>query len=492
MRLFLLVLVCLCLSPVVAQEPDETIDENRIVYGEVVSGQINNTTTHQTYTFEALRCDFLNIRVRTTSGNLDAVLSVFNDDGTLVFSRDDSGGTSDVDLEPLSIPASGLYTVVVGRFGYRLGTTSGSYELFVERIGNGSASGCAMRYGDTVTNTLNDATPEAWYRFSARRGDVVNLNMRAIGGDLDPVLTVVDGGGFALQANDDAANGVLDAAITSLLIPADGAYFVRASRYGNTRGNFVLTLEEAANSGMGNSRLAAISLRPNSTVEGTLSAEVPAQYYRFEAHQNDVISVNMERLSNNLDSLLIITDADGNELFEDDDGGEGQNSRIAEFLMPADGTYFLVATRFERGQGRTTGRYQLRFESEGSPFDDVPPNILRLTSPITVSGSIDNVTPEVRYAFGGMEGARVTVALNRTGGDLDPVLRLLNSAEGSLLTDNNSGRNQNALIDGYTLPATGIYYIVVGAFNSEATTGTYTLSFELERQQTTATEAASN
>jgi hypothetical protein len=475
-----------------AQEPDEAIPENRIVYGEVVSGQINNTTTHQSYTFEALRCDFLNIRARATNGNLDAVLSVFNEDGALVFSRDDSSGSSDVDFEPLSIPASGVYTVVVGRFGYRLGTTSGSYELFVERIGNGSASGCAMRYGDTVTNTLNDGMPEAWYRFSARRGDVVNVNMRATGGDLDPVLTVVDGGGFALQTNDDAGNGVLNAAITALLIPADGDYYVRASRYGNTRGNFVLTLQAAANSGMGNSRLAAISLRLDSTIEGTLTAEVPAQYYRFQARQNDVISVSMERLSNNLDSLLIITDANGNELFEDDDGGEGQNSHITDFLIPADGTYFLVATRFEREAGRTTGRYQLQLESEGSPFDDVPPNILRLTSPITVSGSIDNVTPEVRYAFGGMEGDRVTIALNRTGGDLDPVLRLLNSAEGSLLTDNNSGRNQNALIAGYTLPATGVYYIVVGNFTSEAAGGTYTLSFELERQQPTATEAASN
>jgi hypothetical protein len=491
MRLFLLILVCICLFPALAQESDEDTPEDRIVYGEVVSGQINNTTTYQTYTFEAMRCDFLRIRVRTTNGNLDVILSVFDEDNTLVFSRDDSSGSTDVDFEPLSIPTSGVYTIVVGRFGYRLGTTSGSYELLVERIGNGSASGCAIRYGDTVTNTLNDVTPEAWYRFSAERGDMVNLHMRATGGNLDPVLTVVDGGGFALQTNDDASEGVIDAAITALLIPADGSYFVRASRYGNTHGNFVLTLQEAANSGMGNSPLAAIPLRPNSTIEGTLSAENPAQYYRFEARQNEVISVNMQRLSNNLDSLLLITDIDGNELFEDDDGGEGQNSRITEFLIPADGTYFLVATRFEREEGRTTGRYQLRFESEGNAFAEVPPNVLRLTSPITVSGSIDDVTPEVRYAFGGIEDERVTIAVNRTSGDLDPMLRLLDGEETPILTDNNSGRNQNALINGYRLPATGVYYIVVSSFNSEATGG-FTLSFEIERLSTPTESAADN
>lgn len=486
MRWILLLWLCLFSLPLMAQDEadDDVLPKNLIVFGEIVTGRLNSATPHEQFVLEALRCDFLSIRVRATAGNLDPVLSIFDEDGGLVFSRDDTGGRAGIEFEPLSIPSSGRYTVVVGRFGYRLGATTGTYELVVDRIGNGSTSGCAMRYGDTVTNNLNDSAPEAWYRFQGKRGDIVHVEMRPIGGSLDPVLTLADAGGFVMATNDDKVEGVINAEISSLLIPADGDYFIRAGRYGNTSGNFVLTLEEAINSGEGNSALAAIPVQIDSTVEGVLDNQTPAQYYRIQARQNDVISVRMERLTGNLDTFVVIANAEETELIENDDDGQGQNSRIDEFLIPADGTYFIIATRFERRQGRTSGRYRLRVEDEGNAFDEVPDDVLRLTAPITVTGSIDQVTPEARYVFWGMEGDRVTIRMNRATGDLDPLLRLLSGNEASLVTDDDGGRNQDALIERYRLPSTGIYYIVATRFGEDATTtGEYLLELEIERQE---------
>src|SRR5690606_26382723 len=123
------------------------------------------------YTFEALRCDFLSVRLTTRDGNLDPVLVILTPAKETVLIRDDSRGSSDIVVDPVSIPVSGIYQVVVGRFGYGLGSTVGSYELVIERIGNGSSHGCALRYGDTVYNGITNMQSELIYSFRATQGD---------------------------------------------------------------------------------------------------------------------------------------------------------------------------------------------------------------------------------------------------------------------------------------------------------------------------------
>lgn len=489
LRFWLALLLCLTVfsgltasTAVSAQEetpePDPTPDvppQNLIVFGEIVTGQINNNQPNVVYVFDALRCDFLSVRLRALNGNLDPVLTVLDDTGRTVFTRDDTNGSSDVSFEPLSIPRSGRYSIVVARFGYGLGTTSGQYELFIERIGNGSASGCAMRYGDTVTNSIGDDMSELWYRFEANQGDIVQVQMRAIGGTLDPVLTIVDSGGFVMQRIDDIG-GDINPQIDSLLIPADGVYYVVAGRYGVGSGSFVLTLSEAANSGMGNSPLAAIPLSYGGAIEGRLTENLTAQYYRFQAQQNDVITVTMERVSDNIDTLIVIADSALNELIEDDDGGEGQNSRLQDFRIPAGGTYYIIATRYERDFGSTTGRYTLRLDAAGSAFEDVPADVLRISYNTTLTGSIDDVTPDVLYAFYGAAGDVVSLTLIRTDGNLDPLLELLDANQARLRLDDDSAEAQNARIDDYVLPASGVYYVRAARFDGSETSGSYALT----------------
>jgi len=463
-------------TPTATPEPPP---ENLIVYGQVVTGQINNNAPLQTYSFEARRCDFLSLRARATSGNLDLVLTVLDDTGAAIFTRDDSDGSTDVRFEPLSVPRSGRYSIVIGRFGYGLGTTSGGFELFIERIGNGSANFCAMRYGDAITNSVDGNQPELWYSFSASRGDIVNLRMRATSPGLDGVLTVTDAGGFVLYTSDDQPDGSIDPFINGLLIPQDGDYFVKVERYADTSGNFVLTLEEAANSGIGNSPLAAIPIRPNSTVEGTITNQIPARYYRLDARQNDVISLRMERIGSNLDTFLAITDADGTELITNDDIELGviQNSRIDNFLIPATGTYYIVATRYERDEGITTGDYRLILDSDDNPFEDIPTDVLRIAYGDTVTGTVDDVTPEIRYAFWGTEGETITVSMLRTNGNLDPLLRLLGTSGTTIVTDDDGGNGNNAQITEYTLANSGIHTIVATRYLGEGiNSGAYALT----------------
>lgn len=444
--------------------------QERVVYGQVVSGSINNQSPQVAFEFDALRCDFVSLRVRITGGNLDPVLTVIDSKGAVLVRRDDSGTDSAILLEPLAIPSNGRYTAVIGRFGYGLGTTSGSFELLIERIGNGSANYCGLRYGDTVYNSIDNMEPELFYFFRARQGDIVNIHMQTRAGDLDPYIRVVDNNSYVLAHNDDFPGAGTDALIQGFMIPADGTYYVIASRYGlaagSSSGSFLLTVEESENSGIGNSPLAAVPLRAGAAVEGALTESRSEQYYRFEARKDDIISVSMDRTGGNIDAFLVIADLQMTELAVNDDGGDGQNALIADFLVPADGSYYVIATRFERELGTTTGPYRLRLTNQGNAFDPIPANVRRIDYGVSLTDTIDDVNTQVRYAFRGEAGDIITASMNQSDGDLDPFINIL-AADGVtvLISDDDGGGRPNARIDRYTLPETGIYYIEATRYN---------------------------
>jgi len=460
--LFLLIVLA---TPILAQDEPET----GVLYGGLVSGQITNANPRAVYFFDGLRGEVISIRLETTNGNLDPVLTVLDASGQMIARADDSLGSRDVTIPALSIPASNRYYVVVGRFGYGLGSTTGGFDLSMERIGVSSASGSALRYGDSVINNISNMTPQLYYSFRAERGDIVNIKMQRNSGDLDAYLQVVDSSAFVIADNDDVPGSGLDAEITNLVIEEAGTYIIKATRYGEaagtSTGQFILTLEEAENSGFGNSPQTAIPVLVNQIQDGELTVPNFTQYYVFEAKQNDLITVRMDRVRGSVDAFLVLADANLQEIATDDDGGGGQNAKIDGFLIPADGTYYILATRFDREAGTTAGEYRLELQSLGNAFDGVPPDTQRISYGTTITGRIDEITPTVSFAFWGAEGDAITVSLNRGDGDLDPVVRILDSNGNVVAQDDDSGGGKNARVARYVLPRTGIYTIEAARFS---------------------------
>jgi hypothetical protein len=477
--LFLLIIV----NPLSAQD-DEAEAETGVAYGGRISGQINNQTPRAVYYFDGLRGEVVSINLAATGGDLDPVLMVMDTAGNVIANQDDSRGTRDIAIDALSIPQSSRYYVIVGRFGYGLGSTSGGFDLDVERIGVSSASGSALRYGDSVINNITNMTPQVYYSFRANQGDIVNIKMIHDSGDLDPYLQVVNSNAFVIADNDDVPGSGLAAELNRLVIETDGTYIIVATRYGESAGTstgrFILTLEEAQGSGLGNSAQTAIPLQVGSSKEDTISSDEFERYYVFDARQNDLITARMTRSTGSLDAFLIIADANLQELTSNDDTGSSQNAAIESFVIPADGRYYLIATRLDRSEGTTSGGYKLDFQSLGNAFDGVPTEAQRISYGTTLTGRIDDQTPQVLYAFHGLEGEAITVSVNRGDGDLDPVVEILGSDQVALVSDDDSGGGQNARIARYVLPSTGLYFIRAGRFSGDAegnpnTRGSYIL-----------------
>ncbi len=87
-------------------------------------------------------------------------------------------------------------------------------------------------------------------------------------------------------------------------------------------------------------------------------------FYRFEASAGDALIA--EIVSSTLDTVIVLMDARGKIIAQDDDGGPGALSKIATFL-PRKGKYYLGVSTFPdtdfTGDGEGTGRYVLNVQT---------------------------------------------------------------------------------------------------------------------------------
>lgn len=104
------------------------------------------------------------------------------------------------------------------------------------------------------------------------------------------------------------------------------------------------------------------SIEYDETVTGELDSQTYEQSYSFEGEEGDTIIIRMTATSEEprLDSYLFLEDAQGNELAFDDDSAGNLNSLLGPFTLPEDGTYTVIASRFQQENGTSEGTYDLR------------------------------------------------------------------------------------------------------------------------------------
>ncbi|MEM6526725.1 MAG: PPC domain-containing protein [Chloroflexota bacterium] len=462
-RFSLLFCVCLLLFAWPQSSFAQPAEATPISFDTDVDGQLDNLTLSSAYSFTGKRGEFVSIELRTTTGNLDPLLTLLDSAGTVLQTLDDGIGRG-VRIESIRIPANGTYYINVSRFGGATGVTRGGFTLRLSRVGVSSESGSTLRYNDTIINTISDAEPALYYTFQANQGDILDVDMQRVSGDLDPLLKVVDSNATVLAASDDVPGSfTLDAAIEGLVIEQTGTYVIVATRYGEevgrSTGAFVLSLAENDDSGLGNTLQTAAPLEPGTVLENELTPTRFEQYYTFIASEDDLVRVRMDRVSGSLDAYLILLDADLQELTFDDDSGSGQNALIREFRIPASGLYYVKATRFGGTEADTVGRYRIQADILRGAFDNITEDSLPILYGSTVTGVIDDNASSVLYAFFGNQGDVISVSMNRGDGNLDPFISLLDGEQQLLLNDDDSGSAQNARIEQFVLPETGVYYV---------------------------------
>lgn len=189
------------------------------------------------------------------------------------------------------------------------------------------------------------------------------------------------------------------------------------------------------------------------TVTGQITGSSPELLYSFEASEGDIVVINMA--SEDFDTQLFVLDASGSEVATNDDGGEGSNSLIRGFTIPASGVYTIRATGFlSSGVGNFTlslSTLQVRPIEYGQIIDsEIPAD-----------------QPSVAYGFTATEGDVVVINLKTAafGADIS-----LNNPSGSEVATGRYIDSERRRLWPQALEQSGAYTVFVagsGAFTLE-------------------------
>ncbi|HVO35008.1 MAG TPA: PPC domain-containing protein [Gemmatimonadales bacterium] len=375
--------------------------------------------------------------------------------------------------------------------------------------------------GSSVTGTLSMSDPTLGdgshyklFTFMGAAGQSVQIDLMS--SDFDSYLYLKDQNGTEITHDDDSGGGLNARIVRTLGYTGMYQIYVNTLRSGQY-GAFTLRLQSAAAvsqpvvtpivTGASIAPIGTIGLNQqvqnNLVPGGTTYDGKPIHTYNFQctagqAFQMDVLS--------DWDNYAIVFDPMGNNVAHDDDGGEGLNARIT-YTCQQTAVYKLAVTTYSAST--TTGLYTLRVQALGTPTPLGQPTPIGQPQPIaqpipqpipaqptnliaapgqtaqigigqTMRGRLetgDQIMQDSTYAdlwqFQGTAGQ--TVQIDVRSDEFDTYMQLLDANGTKLGEDDDSGGNLNSRLI-FTLPATGMYQIVVNNAGRTRRAGIYTVS----------------
>jgi len=212
-----------------------------------------------------------------------------------------------------------------------------------------------------TTGELSTENPRQRYVFVAQAGDLINLSMRSQGQRFAPVLILEDAAGNPLiQSESDPA------IIENFLIPEAGTYRVLATIMGdpNAAAGFDFSFQRIEGAEFDPaSNILLIPISPGGPITGTINNEKFFTSYVFTANAGDRISIEMNSLSGDLDAYLVLVNRQNRQVVAENDDNPGMTSLDAflnGIVIPENGMYIILASRYGGETGGTTGSYSLR------------------------------------------------------------------------------------------------------------------------------------
>lgn len=223
--------------------------------------------------------------------------------------------------------------------------------------------------------SITTTQPVAIFAYEATGGETVDLRMMRTSGNLDPFMLVMDATGREIARNDDTTIMDTNAAVHGLTWPADGTYLVVASRYGQRFGDSIgdFTIEVMPHdANVDASGTFAEAVTYGELRSGTITNLLFESIYSFEAQAGDEITMTTLSTAGNLDTSLILTDNLGNTLAKNDDdiGNTSTDAALRGVLIPDDGIYSVIVTRFQGPRGTTAGDFRFKLTLDRTDADE--------------------------------------------------------------------------------------------------------------------------
>ncbi|MEK6767919.1 MAG: PPC domain-containing protein [Gemmatimonadota bacterium] len=480
---FLSLLALLSAAPALAQGP------RAITVGQTVTDSLTGRdpvgrSRHSPYhlwTLEGRRGQKLVIDLM--SDDFDPYLVLRDEEGYVVGSDDDSGEDNNSRIHAI-LPRDGRYRIVAMAFGE---DGRGSYSLqargwetpeappagTVAPIRPGEAKDGLLEPGDEIGG---DGPFQDRWTIDARAGARLRVELRST--DFDSYLMVLGPDGQVVGSDDDGLEG--RDAVVSLRTATAGGYTIVATTYGENPsiGAYRLAVTEETGSFADPGTAAPIAVGEtkdgrleSGDLNGTRGLE---DRWTFTGRAGQVIRI--DAMSPAFDAYAVLrfgqTPLDSN-----DDGGDGNNSRIMT-ILPNNGTYTIAVSSYS--ESRTGGRYTLALSASSTAVAPAG-QTARIAYGQRLAGRLesgdrarDEGGTEDWWEFDGRTGQDVTIELR--SGAFDTFLEL-RDPRGTKVADNDDGLGEGA--DSFIiahLAQSGRYRIVARGYGDREASGFYELS----------------
>ena len=323
-----------------------------------------------------------------TTGSSDIKGTLEDNTGTAL-ATDDDGGRSDNFRITHFVNAGTYYVKVEGDRSWN----TGSYTIHASIHGSTRDQAPSLTLGESLEGELEIGGEVDYFRVEVSEPGLLLVYTT---GSSHIKGTLEDSTGDSLANDDDSGSG--DNFKIAHAVSA-GTYYVKVEgdRSWNT-GSY--TIYASFNSDHGNTRATASLLSLDSLLYGQIEPAGDVDYFQIEVSESKVLTVYT---TGSLDTKGTLEDSTGDSLATDDDGGSGDNFRIAHAVSA--GTYY-VKVEGDRSSSSGTGIYTIHASVSSSST--------RTYAPGCYEGMILYFGQSCRTSYGGilwchfLEGCIVT------------------------------------------------------------------------------------
>lgn len=294
--------------------------------GDEILGVLSNSRDNE-YRFSL--DELSQVTINLASSDFDTVLELQGPDGEL--RNDDSGAGTNSEIDSVLRP--GDYRVLVQSFGDGSG---GNYDLRarIEPFSGELTNEGSIEPGQSLTGMHGNGNNEYSLTIEERSEVIISVTSE----NFDTQVALI--GGSTNLSDDDGGDGT-NSRIATLVEP--GTYSIQVSSYGGSGGIYTISVEQSEAVG----RLQdSGDVAPGDVVYGQMVNGQPLTY-RLEIDSARTVSIDAS--SGSVDTVLTLTGGGLN--LEDDDGGDGTNSLIEQFLTP--GSYTIQVRDFGNSSNGT-------------------------------------------------------------------------------------------------------------------------------------------
>jgi len=223
---------------------------SNLPFGQAQTALIGSAARSIIYTFSANTTDVVDFTLASTIGTLSPKIRLYNQtNGTLVSSAYPTypdgtcAGGLTIEMNTVTLPSTGKYTVVVGDCG---DTNTGNLSVYAHRTNNPSTP-TDLLWEQPQSGSISSQAQSNTFTFVGSSGNTIDLKMTSTRGTLSPKIRLYNPDGYLLssafpQYPDGACTGATTISMSSVSLAQNGTYTLLLGDCSDTNsGNYNLS-----------------------------------------------------------------------------------------------------------------------------------------------------------------------------------------------------------------------------------------------------------